>query len=181
MFTHLVNITTPLNGTKCTEWKWQSVSMISRSRVEHFFLVWIFATQQQKQIQWLIERIFVKKMCQGTRSQGWYIGSSRLPKYSKILNIFHFPLWPVANLANSSCAWSLVWLHHKIEKKKSGRVVHAKCSLTDYTTRKISSNILVEWNLMKSMGFMCNSWFCTRIWVMWHFPVGLITSNDCSR
>jgi hypothetical protein len=42
-----------------------------------------------------------------------------LPKYSRILKVFYFTLWSVSkfNLANSSCGWSSMWLHHRIEKK----------------------------------------------------------------
>jgi hypothetical protein len=47
------------------------------------------------------------------------IGSIRLPKIIGFLNISTFLSNLYPNLANSSCRWLWVWLHHKIGKKKN--------------------------------------------------------------
>jgi hypothetical protein len=59
------------------------------------------------------------------------MGSSGLPKYSSILNLFYFLLWPVAklvrpNLPNSSCRWLPVWLHHQIDSQKKPWLLYVK-------------------------------------------------------
>jgi len=89
----------------------------------------IFTTWLQKTIHCNSNKLSLWKKCAKTVRFQWQdfwnchsqtIGSSRLPKYSRILKIFYFPLWSVSkfNLAkNSSCGWSSMWLHHRIEKK----------------------------------------------------------------
>jgi hypothetical protein len=54
------------------------------------------------------------------------IGSSRLPRYSRILKTFYFPLWSVSKfrLADYSCGWSSMWLHQRIEKKNKNKTLN---------------------------------------------------------
>jgi hypothetical protein len=65
---------------------------------------------------WLIKRVFVrKKSAKVTRSRVNFFWNQQVIKYSRILDLLNFP--PVAKLANYSCGWSPVWLHHKIKKQ----------------------------------------------------------------
>ncbi len=93
-----------------------------------FFGGQIFTTWLQTTIQCNSYKLSLWKKCAKIVRFQWQdfwnchsqtIGSSRLPKYSRILKTFYFPLWSVSKfrLADSSCGWSSMWLHQRIEKK----------------------------------------------------------------
>jgi len=67
-----------------------------------------------------------------------------LPNYKKILNLKKKPSNFKSNLANSLCEWLVVWLHHKIEKKKPPWLMYVcknKCKVgvlkTNYESKMI--------------------------------------------